>query len=213
MRTALLVSIILLVGCGYRPESPLARAVMAENVQEVRNRLASGTTNPDDVQEALVAAARIGEEIIIPDLVKHGAELEAASGVNGWTPLQHAIHKNRLGSVRALIEAGANPNGAGAAGRTPLMMAAGYGQTHIVQLLLDKGADPQARSSDNLTALDMALTGVGDIDRWTNRNCQTATIKMLLDRFPKLRPARETSLPGARCPEIDAIFKQQRATM
>lgn len=46
-------------------------------------------------------------------------------------------------------------------------MAAGYGYSGIVKTLLDHGANPAGESALGLTALDLAVTGVSDIDRWT----------------------------------------------
>src|SRR5690348_2807456 len=83
----------------------------------------------------LVAAVRDGRTDLIPGLVKSGADPNQRAGINGWTPLLHAIHKNQKESVIALLDAGADVNARGASGKTPLMMAAGYGYTEIVNVL------------------------------------------------------------------------------
>lgn len=93
----------------------------------------------------------------------------------------HAIHKNRIGTAEALIDLGAKVNHTQSNGDTPLMMAAGYGYTDIVRMLLEKGADPAMRTDAGITALDLAITGVGDIDRFTIGKCQTDTVKVLLE--------------------------------
>jgi hypothetical protein len=40
-------------------------------------------------------------------LAKHGAGLNMGAGVNGWTPLMRAIHKNQIESVWARLDDGA----------------------------------------------------------------------------------------------------------
>src|SRR5690349_8113739 len=123
----------------------------------------------------LVSAAREGRADLIPELVKNGADPNRRCGVNHWTPLMHAIHKHQLGSVRALLDAGADINGRSAGGETPLMMAAGYGYTELVNLLLDRGANAQLQLADGANALSLAILGVPDIDRFTVADCQLST--------------------------------------
>jgi Ankyrin repeats (3 copies) len=135
----------------------------------------------------LIQAARDGRVDLIPALVKQGADPNQRAGVNGWTPLMHAIHKNQQGSIAALLDAGADVNSRGADGSTALMMAAGYGYTDIVSLLLERGADPHAQLSDGSNALTFAVLGTPDIDRFTVMDCQGPTVKALLGRAPDLR--------------------------
>lgn len=130
-------------------------------------------------ENALVGAARRGDAATVRALVARGADPNASAGVNSWTPLEHAIHKQQIDSVAALLDAGADPNRSDPHGTTPLMMAAGYGYTSIVGLLLRRGADPKLRDRDGATALDLAVTGVADIDRFTMFDCQNDTLKLL----------------------------------
>lgn len=135
----------------------------------------------------LIQAARSGRTDLIPTLVKQGADPNQRAGVNGWTPLMHAIHKNQKGSVAALLDVGADINGRGADGSTPLMMAAGYGYTGIVNLLLDRGADAHLQTSDGSNALTFAVLGANDVDRFTVTDCQGPTIKAIIERVPDLK--------------------------
>lgn len=128
----------------------------------------------------LTEAARAGDIARVRSLVARGADPNERAGLNGWTPLMHAIHKNQLRSVAALIDAGANPNIPGLSGDTPLMMAAGYGQTPIVRLLLSRGAHPRQINGKGETALDFALTGANDIDDFTLFRCQDETARVLI---------------------------------
>jgi hypothetical protein len=137
----------------------------------------------------LAGAARAGDQDAIKILVKAGAELEERSGVNGWTPLMHAVHKDQRGSVRTLLALGANPNAVSPSGETALMMAAGYGQNEIINELLLGGADAAQKTASGSTALDAALTGANDIDRFTVGTCQTETVRLLMEKAPTLKPA------------------------
>jgi hypothetical protein len=142
----------------------------------------------------LVRAARTGDVATITSLVKAGAAVDGPAGVNGWTPLQHAIHKRQVGAVKALLAAGADVNGprehpAWARGVTPLMMAAGYGQLEIVEALLAAGADPRV-SYGNVNAL-WAAAGFGAIADITDGpplgSCFPEVAEALLVKAPDLR--------------------------
>ncbi len=123
---------------------------------------------------------------LIPVLVKQGADPNQRSGVNGWTPLMHAVHKRQKGSVVALLDNGADVNARGDGGSDPLLMAAGYGYTDIVNILLDRGADAHAQLQNGDNALTLAILGVSDIDRFTLGDCQDSTVRTLLERAPDL---------------------------
>ena len=127
----------------------------------------------------LASAARIGDVRAIEALAGSGSSLNGRSGVNGWTPLMHAIHKNQPASVRALLEAGANPDAMSPRGVTPLMMAAGYGFDEIIDLLLAHHANPLLRDAKGRTATQWARSGTFDIDRMTIGRVQTRTLRLL----------------------------------
>jgi len=154
----MLLSLLVLSGCGFL----------------------SGPISP------LIAAARSGDIATIEKLAASGTDLNAPGGVNGWTPLMHAVHTNRLGSVRTLLESGAAVN-LRAGGTTALIMAAGYGYTDIVNELLQHGADPRRTARDGMTALEAALEGSSDMDRNTAGQCQTATVKLIVESDRGLR--------------------------
>lgn len=139
----------------------------------------------------LINAAREGDTVRIRALVAGGANPNMRGGVNGWTPIEHAVHKNQMASVRALLDAGADPNAANPNGVTPLIMASGYGYTPIVQLLLKRGANPRLTDSEGQNALDAAMSGTGDIDKFTLHDCQRATFDALRREVPDLSPRRE----------------------
>jgi ankyrin repeat protein len=106
----------------------------------------------------LVLAAREGRSGDIAAQVARGADPDRYdSGPNRWTPLLHAVHKNQLASVRALIAAGANVDRPAPNGLTPLMLAASQGEEEIVRELLAAGADPHAEQPGGETALTRAV--------------------------------------------------------
>jgi hypothetical protein len=145
-------------------------------------------------------AARTGQTDVIRTLAREGADLNQPAGVNGWTPLMHAIHKHRQASVSALLAHGADPNGTSRHGMTALAMASGYGYADIVRNLLAAGANPrQPGAASPLTA---AVRGAFDIDRFAVGACQTETVKAIVTAEPELRWPRtwdgKLSLLGAR---------------
>jgi len=136
---------------------------------------------------SLIVAAREGDAPAIRAIVKRGCDPNAAYGALNWTPLMHAISRNQIEAVKALLDSGADVNKTGDYETeprtkqlrvTPLMMAAGYGYTPIVELLLQRGADPAPADSDGNRALDYALTGT--LYRRTLFECQDSTVKALL---------------------------------
>ena len=133
----------------------------------------------------VAAAARAGDTGEIQRLARAGGDVNAPSGVNHWTPLMHAIHKNQPASVEALLDAGAIVN-AVSGNTTALIMAAGYGQTDTVRILLKRGADPRLSPRPGVTALAAAVGGTRDADDYTAGKCQTDTVKALLERDPAL---------------------------
>ena len=79
-------------------------------------------------------------------------ELVAATG--GMTPLHLAIRQGQAGTVKALVEAGADVNLASAGDKTsPLLMAIVNGQFDIALYLLDQGANPNLASENGAAPL------------------------------------------------------------
>ena len=90
----------------------------------------------------LCMAARAGDTAQIAELVRSGEDVNERGGVNDWTALMHAVHKNQPKAVRTLINAGADVNAtAGARGRdTALRLAEIQGLPDIATTLRQHGA-------------------------------------------------------------------------
>lgn len=139
---------------------------------------------------ALVTASRNGDVAAITNLLASG-DLDpntCVAGVNGWTPIFHAIHKNQPDAVEALIRGGASVN-RGSPSFTPLMMAVGNGQLRTTRLLLDAGADPRAVNGDGASVFSIAVSGgaLTDIENPLLGACHTEIVRELLKRAPDLR--------------------------
>jgi hypothetical protein len=153
-------------------------------------RLLGGGGAADQIPAALIWAARSGKPAAIDYLVKRGGDPNVTGGVNGWTALMHAIHKDQPQSVAALLRDGANVNTTGPRGQTALMMAAGYGYADIVRILLQHGADARLTTDSGENALDMAVHGTTDIDRFTFGSCQADAVRALRQFVPDLQPGK-----------------------
>jgi hypothetical protein len=188
----LIMSALLTAGCAADQQSPLERAAVLGQRDEVARLLAGGADPRERTNRGFTAlglAAREGRVEVIELLVRAGADPNLRdTNENEWTPLLNAVHKHQRPAVVTLLRLGADPDIGG--GLTPLIMAAGYGDTDMVRLLLDRGADPYRAVKPGENALGAAVGGSVDIDEWKLGDCQAETVKLLLERAPDLR------LPG-----------------
>ena len=127
----------------------------------------------DARNKPLHVAARFGRvDIIAIMLAAKGADLEATVPGDvrdgdgrfvfsrGSWAVHAAVYAGMVGAVRALVEAGANPDAADATGHTPLMQACrsldAEERVAIVRELLRAGADPALESDEGMVALRFA---------------------------------------------------------
>ena len=165
-----------------------------------------------------MTASRTGDIPAIEAALAAGVNPNACrAGVNGWTPLYHAIDKNQRWAVDALIRGGAEVDQA-APGVTPLMMAVGNGQLQIARRLLDAGANPRAVTGEGVSALSIAVSGgaLTDIENPILGACHTDVVRELLRRDPTLRLDRNQHARFARwtawlngCQEVMAIIARR----
>lgn len=93
---------------------------------------------------ALIAAAHLGHAEVVRILIRAGAPLDHVNNL-GWTAVIEAIVLGNGGprhtdTLRALVQAGANPNLADRNGQTPLALARARGYGTMVELLRQAGA-------------------------------------------------------------------------
>lgn len=206
----LLIPAAVLGGCAGGRDTALTAAAAAGDRPELVRLVAAGA-DPDEVDgrgwSPLIWAVRNGHFKLVPLLAGQGAAVDArAADDRGWPALMHAVAARELDAVRALLNAGADPNVAGNDGTTALMLAAGYGYFRTTRVLLERGADPALRNESGETALARAVRGVVELDHITLGSCQTDTVRVLTRASPEPRLA-ENSWPmrlarWKRCSEI-----------
>jgi len=143
-----------LVGAGANPNA-LERdrydivtiAAVANDVPTLGVALALGTSARNVTSRydgtALIAAAHLGHAEVVRTLIRAGAPLDHVNNL-GWTALIESIVLGDGGprhtdTLRALVEAGANPNLADRNGQTPLALARARGYESMVRLLQQAG--------------------------------------------------------------------------
>lgn len=88
---------------------------------------------------ALIAAAHLGHEQVVEALIQAGAPLDHVNNL-GWTAVIEAVilgdgGPRHTATVKALVQAGANPNIADREGVTPLQHARSRGYSGMVEML------------------------------------------------------------------------------
>jgi ankyrin repeat protein len=178
----LVVLAFALPGLRGEPQTPLAIAARDGRTVEVRRLLAAGADIHEEAGAgfpALAWAARAGQIESMHALVEAGAPLDGRDhGVNHWTPIMHALHKDRTEAALALLEWGAEPDATSDNGTTPLMRAACENEPRVVGALLKRGADPRRCADSDENTIDFAIGG-GNPD----------IVRMLLRAAPDLHPS------------------------
>jgi ankyrin repeat protein len=93
---------------------------------------------------ALIAAAHLGHEAVVAELIGAGAPLDHVNNL-GWTALIESIvlgdgGPRHTATLDALVKAGANVNLADRSGQTPLALARGRGYRTMAAILERAGA-------------------------------------------------------------------------
>lgn len=104
---------------------------------------------------ALTCAIVAGHVEVVRKLLGAYVDVNACSGVSGWSPLLHASYTAQEEVVRMLVRAGARVDRQDdtPARFSPLLLAACAGHMAIVELLLKRGADASAADAYGDTAL------------------------------------------------------------
>lgn len=200
-----LAFLMALFGCTAVPHGPLSEAAALGNVPRLKELISVGVDH-EELNGALRWALRNGQLDAVKTVAAAGADLNGIdNGPNGWTPILHAIHKGQDQAALLLLDLGADVNAKSRGGLTALMMAAGYGNAKLVAELLDRGADPYVQNSHGESALSVAVTGVGDIDKFTLGSCQTETVRVLVSKVPDLKA--KANVQWFTCNEVAALLK------
>jgi ankyrin repeat protein len=118
-------------------------AAVADDEETLRVLLAAGasaklTTSRYD-GTALIAAAHLGHDGVVRQLIAAGAPLDHINNLH-WTAVIEAVvlgdgGKRHQSTLKALLDAGANPKLADREGRTPLQLAKARGYRAMVEML------------------------------------------------------------------------------
>ena len=103
-------------------------------------------------------AAQNGNTKILPELVKHKADIDKAEN-NGLSPLHIAAQSGNLEIVQKLLEHGADVNKAANNGANSLHIAAQNGHIEIVQILFDSIKDEKLKKEQLAQSLVLAKKG------------------------------------------------------
>ncbi|HVB38562.1 MAG TPA: ankyrin repeat domain-containing protein [Vicinamibacterales bacterium] len=128
----------------------VADAAMRRDSAAVRTLLEQGadvSTAQGDGMTALHWASVNGDVPLAQMLIYAGADLEASTRIDGYTPLDLAARNGHAAVVDALLTSGASAKAATIDGTTPLMLAAEAGNEDAVTALIAHGADVNATES------------------------------------------------------------------
>lgn len=106
---------------------------------------------------ALINAVQYHKIDAIPTLIKFGANIEAAGGILGGTPLIYAVHDSQVEIVVKLVELGANIEGTDRDGDTPLHRAVMDKKMEMVTKLVELGANIEGTDRYGDTPLKRAV--------------------------------------------------------
>jgi ankyrin repeat protein len=117
-------------------------------------------------------------------LVAKGADVKARSRLDNTALILAARKVGNSGTVRLLLDQGAEPNATNVFGATALMAAAAAGDTDTVRVLLDRGADVNAKPSMDLNGF--AWGGGRTALMWAAFEGNEPLIGLLVERGAKV---------------------------
>jgi ankyrin repeat protein len=189
------------IGSPMPPTGPLPK----DQVEMIRTWIDQGAEWPDDAagempapppdpQAAqLMEALRAGDQQSFRKLLRAHPQAAKAKGPGGSTPLMYAVLYDDAGTVKRLLDAGANPNARNEVNATALMWATD--DVEKTRLLLARGADVNARSDEGRTPLMIAA----------KRHGSAGVVKLLLDHGAN--PSAQTGgLLGPTTPLSEAMY-------
>lgn len=172
---------IKLQGKGYGLQMPPTGPLSPAEIEIFRAWIDQGAEWPDELSgdrpptppnpkaSEVMAALRTGNRAKFDDLLKKDPSVAKLRGQGGSTPLMYAALYGDAGSVRLLLESGADPNARNDSGVTALMYA--VGDLDKTRILIQHGAKVNERSDDGRSPLLIAAGLVGN----------APAVKLLLD--------------------------------
>jgi ankyrin repeat protein len=163
-----------LIGPGEGQQMPPEGGVTAEEIQVIKAWIDQGAHWPDEAAGEtapippdpkavrLMDALRAGDRTLFKTLLSEDPKAANLRGREGSTPLMAAAIYGEVEDVRALLDAGADPNLRNEAGATALLYA--VDDLEKTRLLLKAKADPNLRSEDGRTPLLSATMRFGALD-------------------------------------------------
>ena len=151
LRSASLLAFTLTLIAGTTlDEAPVADAAQRSDVEAVRELLQQGADPNAAQSDGLTALhwAALNDQLNIAQILLYaGATVKPVTRVGGYTPLHLASRAGHGGIVRALLEAGAEPDQFTTTGVTALHFAAEADDAEAVNALIEHGANVDARDS------------------------------------------------------------------
>lgn len=139
---------------------------------------------------ALAKAGCEGDGASVKRLAGEGVEVNG-TGKNKMTPLIWAIHCRNIAGVKALLEAGANPNQKDNIGLTPFLIAIEYDDQTMLGMLIDHRANLYEVGPGNDSAIEVAFDYGFHENKWKN-------YYLLLDRGVDINHVYGRELPNLR---------------
>ncbi|NNE37957.1 MAG: hypothetical protein HKN08_06595, partial [Gammaproteobacteria bacterium] len=164
-------------------ETVLMTCARTGNVDGINALITNGadvnTREPERGQSALMWAAAEGHSAVVESLIEIGADIKARSlkvalpqqilsptyseysffpkTKGDFTTLMFAAQSGDLGSVKALLQAGADVNESTAEYGSALVLAAVNGHEDVALYLLEKGADPDMTDGYGIAPIHWAI--------------------------------------------------------
>jgi len=137
------------------------KEILAVTPQRVSEHAPDGFT-------PVALAAFFGQPLAVNALIAAGADVTAAAKNPLKVQALHAaVAGRKLEVVKAVLDAGADPNAQQQAGFRPMHEAGTNANRALAELLLAHGADPSLTSDDGKSAIDLAREkGHGEFADW-----------------------------------------------
>jgi ankyrin repeat protein len=189
-------------------DTRLSEAAMNGDLAAVRTLLqqkADVNGAQGDGSTALHWAAYRDDVDMLKLLLSAGADVKAATRVDGITPLFMACTNGNASAIDALLKAGADAKSVKGNGTTALMTVAASGSVEAVKLLLDRGAEINAKETVHGQTALMFAAALNRVDavklllaRGADANVTSTVKKLERVRFDQDGNIVETPAGGGR---------------